>query len=139
MAETIGKFAGSVEGRDIGNALGVNILLIWIIACCAAILVFVLSMKKSSKGGCRLTLTGTGVSAILSGINTALLVVGDLDHAAMQLGIATEKIRLMMVMTAVGLTPIATAAALVCRLTRSPNVPISLTTDLRAAFIFCSY
>lgn len=151
----------------------------------AAILVFVLSLKKGSTGGYRLILTGIGVGAILSGINTVLLVAGDLDQAASaqlwlagslntrtwahaipaalgfvliipvvifyarrinllemgddaarQLGIATEKSRLIMVVAAVGLTAIATAAAgpiafialaapqLVRRLTRSPDVPV---------------
>lgn len=150
-----------------------------------AILVFLLAMKGRTTGGYRLVLTGIGVGAILSGVNTVLLVMGDLDQAASaqlwlagslntrtwshvvpaaigflvilpvailharrlnllemgddaasQLGIGAERTRLVMVLAAVGLTAIATAAAgpiafialagpqLARRLTRSPDVPI---------------
>jgi len=150
-----------------------------------AILVFLLAMKGRMTGGYRLVLTGIGVGAILSGVNTVLLVMGDLDQAASaqlwlagslntrtwshvvpaaigflgilpiaivharrldllemgddaarQLGIHAERARLVMVLAAVGLTAIATAAAgpiafialagphLARRLTRSPDVPI---------------
>lgn len=150
-----------------------------------AILVFLLAMKGRTTGGYRLVLTGIGVGAILSGVNTVLLVMGDLDQAASaqlwlagslntrtwshvvpaaigffailpvavlharrltllemgddaarQLGIGAERTRLVMVLAAVGLTAIATAAAgpiafialagpqLARRLTRSPDVPV---------------
>lgn len=125
-----------------------------------AALVFVLAMKGRSTGGYRLVLVGIGVGAMLSGLNTVLLVVGDLDRVmtaqlwlagslntrtwahvlpaalgllliaplalfhgrrmnllemgddtASQLGLAVERTRLTMVLAAVGLTAIATAAA----------------------------
>lgn len=125
-----------------------------------AVLVFVLSMKSRATGGYRLVLVGIGVGAILSGFNTVLLVVGDLDQAmsaqiwlagslntrtwahaapaalgfaivlplailharridllemgddaARQLGVPVERTRLLMVLAAVALTAIATAAA----------------------------
>jgi iron complex transport system permease protein len=47
----------------------------------AAALVYVLAMKRHSSGGYRLVLVGIGVGAVLSGLNTVLLVMGDLDHA----------------------------------------------------------
>lgn len=150
-----------------------------------AALVFLLAMKGRATGGYRLVLVGIGVGAILSGINTVLLVMGDLDmavsaqiwlagslntrtwshvapaalgfalvapvavlygrrvtllemgdDAASQLGVAVERTRLVMVMAAVGLTAIATAAAgpvafvalagpqLARRLTSSPDLPL---------------
>lgn len=150
-----------------------------------AIIVFLLSIKKRSTGGYRLILIGIGVGAVLSGVNTVLLVAGDLDQAASaqlwlagslntrtwahaisavvgfvvitpvtlfyvrrvnllemgddaasQLGISIERTRLIMVIAAVGLTAIATAAAgpiafialaapqLVRRLTGSPELPL---------------
>ncbi len=46
-----------------------------------AVLVFVLSLKGRSTGGYRLVLVGIGVGAILSGVNTVLLVMSDLDQA----------------------------------------------------------
>ncbi len=46
-----------------------------------AVLVFLLSMKGRVTGGYRLVLVGIGVGAILSGINTVLLVMGHLDQA----------------------------------------------------------
>lgn len=125
-----------------------------------AALVFLLSMKGRSSGGYRLVLVGIGVGAMLSGLNTILLVLGNLDrvmtaqmwlagslntrtwahvlpaatglllivplaihHArqlnllemgddtASQLGVAVERTRMTMVIAAVGLTAIATAAA----------------------------
>ncbi len=150
-----------------------------------AVLVFLLSMKGRVTGGYRLVLVGIGVGAILSGINTVLLVMGHLDQAlsaqlwlagslntrtwshvlpaalgfiaivpvaiyhaqrinllemgddaARQLGVPAERTRLIMVMAAVSLTAIATAAAgpiafialagpqLARRLTRSSGVPL---------------
>lgn len=122
--------------------------------------VFVLAMKGRSTGGYRLVLVGIGVGAMLSGLNTVLLVSGDLDQVmtaqlwlagslntrtwshvtpaalgllliaplalyqarrlnllemgddiASQLGVAVERTRLLMVLAAVALTAIATAAA----------------------------
>lgn len=150
-----------------------------------AVVVFLLSMKARATGGYRLVLVGIGVGAILSGINTVLLVMGDLDQAmsaqlwlagslnarswahavpaavgfililpiaialarrvdllemgddaARQLGVPVERTRLAMVMAAVALTSIATAAAgpiafvalaapqLARRVTGSPGVPL---------------
>lgn len=150
-----------------------------------AIVVFLLALKGRTTGGYRLILIGLGVGAVLSGINTVLLVAGDLDQAASaqlwlagslntrtwshaipamvgflivtpfaiwhaqrinllemgddaarQLGISVEMTRLAMVLVAVTLTAIATAAAgpiafialaapqLVRRLTRAPGVPL---------------
>lgn len=151
-----------------------------------AALVFALSRRGGTTGGYRLVLVGVGMGATLSGVNTVLLVMGDLDQAmsaqlwlagslntrtwshvapaalgflailpiailharrldllemgddaASQLGVAPERTRLVMVMAAVGLTAIATAAAgpiafialaapqLARRLTRSPDVPLA--------------
>lgn len=122
--------------------------------------VFVLAMRGRSTGGYRLVLVGIGVGAMLSGLNTVLLVSGDLDQVmtaqlwlagslntrtwshvtpaalgllliaplalyqarrlnllemgddtASQLGVPVERIRLLMVLAAVALTAIATAAA----------------------------
>lgn len=150
-----------------------------------AALVFVLSMRGRRTGSYRLVLTGIGFGAMLSGVNTVLLVMGDLDQAASaqlwlagslstrtwahvlpaaaglalaapltliharrlcllemgddtasQLGLSTERVRLTMVLAAVALTAIATAAAgpiafialaapqLVRRLSRAPEVPV---------------
>lgn len=150
-----------------------------------AVLVFVLSLKGRSTGGYRLVLVGIGVGAILSGLNTVLLVMGDLDQAmsaqiwlagslstrtwshvvpaaigfvviapvaiiharqvnliemgddaALQLGVSVERTRLVVVIAAVALTALATAAAgpiafialagpqLARRLTRAPGVPL---------------
>lgn len=150
-----------------------------------AALVFLLSLKGGVSGGYRLVLVGIGVGATLSGVNTILLVTGDLDRAisaqiwlagsltarswshalpaalglalivpvalyharrvgllemgddtASQLGVATERTRLIAVMAAVGLTAVATAAAgpiafialagpqLARRLAPSPDVPL---------------
>ncbi|ATN36626.1 ABC transporter permease (plasmid) [Rhizobium sp. ACO-34A] len=47
-----------------------------------ALLVFLLSLKGRTTGGYRLVLIGIGVGAVLSGFNTVLLVMGDLDQAA---------------------------------------------------------
>ena len=150
-----------------------------------AALVFLLALKGRVTGGYRLVLVGIGVGATLTGVNTMLLVVSDLDRsisaqiwlagsltarswshaapaalglllivpvallharrlallemgdeAASQLGVPVERTRLAMVMTAVGLTAMATAAAgpiafialagpqLARRLCRSPEVPL---------------
>lgn len=150
-----------------------------------AAIVFILSLRGRTTGGYRLVLVGIGVGALLSGVNTVLLVMGDLDQAASaqlwlagsldtrtwshvwpaaigfaviipvvvtharnlelvemgddvasQLGIHVERTRLILVMAAVGLTAIATAAAgpiafvalaapqIARRLTASPGVPM---------------
>lgn len=150
-----------------------------------AFAVFLLARKGRSTGGYRLVLVGIGVGATLSGVNTILLVSGDLDQAASaqlwlagslntrtwshvvpaafgfaavlpiailharrlnllemgddaarQLGVDAERTRLVMIMAAVGLTSIATAAAgpiafvalaapqLARRLSASPDVPV---------------
>lgn len=150
-----------------------------------AAVVFLLALKGRVTGGYRLVLVGIGIGAALSGINTVLLVAGDLDRAssaqiwlagslsarswlhvaaaasglalvvpiallharrvallemgddaARQLGVAAERTRLTMVMVAVCLTAIATAAAgpiafialagpqLARRLAPSPDVPL---------------
>lgn len=46
-----------------------------------AALVYGLAVKRHSTGGYRLVLVGIGVGAVLSGVNTVLLVMGDLDQA----------------------------------------------------------
>ncbi|MBP5125749.1 FecCD family ABC transporter permease [Pseudomonas protegens] len=150
-----------------------------------ALLVLLLARNGHSSGGYRLVLVGIGVGASLSGLNSILLVSGNLDQAmfaqlwlagslntrtwshvlpaalgllliapialyharrinllemgdatASQLGVAVEHTRLIMVLAAVGLTAIATAAAgpiafialagpqLARRLTRSADVPL---------------
>ncbi len=125
-----------------------------------ALVVFLISRRGQSSGGYRLVLVGIGVGAVLSGANTLLLVMGDLDQAmaaqvwlagslnartwghvgpaalglflfapvgvlharklvmmemgddmAHQLGVEVERVRLIMVIMAVGLTSVATAAA----------------------------
>ncbi|GGF50172.1 ferric enterobactin transporter FepG [Azorhizobium oxalatiphilum] len=147
--------------------------------------VFLLSRKGRTTGGGRLVLVGMGVGAILTGINTVLLVAGHLDQAvsaqiwlagslnartwshavpaglgllllapvalayarrlditemgddaASQLGVGVERLRLVMVVAAAGLTAIATAATgpiafialaapqLARRLTGAPGVPL---------------
>lgn len=45
-------------------------------------LVFVLARKAGTTGSYRLILAGLGLGAVLSGVNTVLLVMGDLDQAA---------------------------------------------------------
>lgn len=151
-----------------------------------AAIVFLLSIHGRTSGGYRLVLVGVGVGATLSGVNTVLLVMGDLDQAASaqlwlsgsldsrswahvipaatgfllivpvvvlfarnldilemgddvarELGIPVERTRLVLVMAAVGLTSIATAAAgpiafvalaapqIARRLTASPQVPVA--------------
>ncbi|MCW5248735.1 iron chelate uptake ABC transporter family permease subunit, partial [Pseudomonas aeruginosa] len=141
--------------------------------------------SSTTAGGYRLVLVGIGVGASLSGLNSLLLVTGNLDQAmyaqlwlagslntrtwshvvpaalgllasvplalyhgrrlevlelgdasAAQLGVAVERVRLQMVLVAVGMTAIATAAAgpiafialagpqLARRLTRSAGVPL---------------
>lgn len=47
----------------------------------AATLVYGLAIKRHSTGGYRLVLVGIGIGAVLSGINTVMLVMGDLDQA----------------------------------------------------------
>ncbi len=47
-----------------------------------ALIVFLLAMKGRTTGGYRLILVGIGVGAVLSGLNTVMLVAGDLDQAA---------------------------------------------------------
>lgn len=150
-----------------------------------AIIVFILALKGRTTGGYRLILIGLGVGAVLSGVNTVLLVAGDLDQAASaqlwlagslntrtwahaipaavgffitvpivvtyaqrisliemgddaarQLGVSVETTRLIMVLVAVALTSVATAATgpiafialaapqLVRRLTHAPGVPL---------------
>jgi iron complex transport system permease protein len=150
-----------------------------------AVAVFLLARKGRSTDGYRLVLIGIGVGATLSGINTILLVSGDLDQAASaqlwlagslntrtwshvvpaaigfilvlplaiaharglnllemgddtarQLGVDAERTRLLMMLAAVGLTSVATAAAgpiafialaapqLARRLSGSPDVPV---------------
>lgn len=147
--------------------------------------VFLLALRGRVTGGSRLVLVGLGVGATLTGINTVLLVAGDLDRAvsaqvwlagsltarswshaapcavalalivpvvlhharrlsllemgdetARQLGVGVERTRLTLVMTAVALAAIATAAAgpiafialaapqLARRLGGSPDVPL---------------
>ena len=122
--------------------------------------VFLLAHQGQSAGGHRLVLIGIGVGATLSGVNTMLVVMGDLDQAlaaqvwlagslnarswsnvgpaalgfvvfapvammqarrltimemgddmAYQLGVNVERTRLVVVVSAVGLTSVATAAA----------------------------
>lgn len=151
-----------------------------------AVVVFLLALRGRTTGGYRLVLVGIGVGAILSGFNTVLLVMGNLDQAASaqiwlagslttrtwshvipaaigfaaivpvaiscgrrlillemgddtasQLGVSVERTRLTMVVAAVGLTAIATAAAgpiafvalaapqLARRLTASPDLPLT--------------
>ncbi len=150
-----------------------------------AAVVFLLSLHGRTSGGYRLVLVGIGVGATLSGVNTVVLVMGDLDQTASaqlwlagsldtrswshvipaavgfaliipvvlsfarnlnilemgddvarELGIPVERTRLVLVMAAVGLTSIATAAAgpiafialaapqIARRLTASPGVPV---------------
>lgn len=152
---------------------------------CTALAVVLLARRGATAGGYRLVLVGIGVGASLSGLNSLLLVTGNLDQAmyaqlwlagslntrtwshvvpaalgllasvplalyhgrrlevlelgdasAAQLGVAVEHVRLQMVLVAVGMTAIATAAAgpiafialagpqLARRLTRSAGVPL---------------
>lgn len=150
-----------------------------------AALVLLLSARGEGQGGHRLILVGIGVGAVLSGLNTVLLAMGDLDRAAAaqtwlagslnargwshvwpaaagfaailpvmlhqarrlallemgdemasQLGVPPTRTRAVMVLTAVALTALATAAAgpiafvalagpqLARRLTGSPETPL---------------
>ncbi|HGV0082513.1 TPA: FecCD family ABC transporter permease, partial [Pseudomonas aeruginosa] len=152
---------------------------------CTALAVVLLARRGATAGGYRLVLVGIGVGASLSGLNSLLLVTGNLDQAmyaqlwlagslntrtwshvvpaalgllasvplalyhgrrlevlelgdasAAQLGVAVERVRLQMVLVAVGMTAIATAAAgpiafialagpqLARRLTHSAGVPL---------------
>ncbi|CAM5299562.1 iron ABC transporter permease [Frigidibacter albus] len=150
-----------------------------------AALVLVLARRGGRAEGYRLVLVGIGVGSLLAGVNTVLLVMGDLDQAiaaqlwlagslntrtwshvgavaagvgllapvllsharrlsllemgddtAAQLGVPVERTRFVLVLAAVGLTSVATAAAgpiafvalaapqLARRLTRSSGVPL---------------
>ena len=183
---TTGAASGAIVQIILFNAgpLGTSLAAV-LSGICTAALVFVLSMKGRTSGGYRLVLVGIGVGAMLTGLNTILLVTGDLDQAmtaqlwlsgslntrtwahvlpaalglvlitpvavyqarqlnllemgddtASQLGVSVERSRLLMVMAAVGLTAIATAAAgpisfialaapqLARRLTGSPDIPL---------------
>lgn len=188
--DIIGFTTGAASGAIVqiilfdAGPLGASLAAV-IAGVCTAALVFVLAMKGRTTGGYRLVLVGIGVGAMLSGLNTVLLVMGNLDQAmsaqiwlagslntrtwshvlpaalglllvvplavyharrlnmlelgddsAAQLGVAVERTRLLMVMAAVGLTAIATAAAgpisfialaapqLARRLTTSAQVPL---------------
>ena len=183
---TTGAATGAIVQIILFNAGPLETSLAAVVAGLAtAVLVFLLSMKARVTGGYRLVLVGIGVGAILSGINTVLLVMGDLDQAmsaqlwlagslntrtwahaipaalgfalilpaailharridllemgddaARQIGVPVERTRLVMVMAAVALTAIATAAAgpiafvalaapqLARRLTASSEVPL---------------
>ena len=183
---TTGAASGAIVQIILFNAgpLGASLAAVLSGVCTAAV-VFVLSLKGRTTGGYRLVLVGIGVGAMLTGLNTVLLVTGDLDQAmtaqlwlsgslntrtwshvvpaalgfvlivpiaiyharqlnilemgddtACQLGVPVERSRLVMVMAAVGLTSIATAAAgpisfialaapqLARRLTGSPDIPL---------------
>lgn len=183
---TTGAASGAIVQIILFNAgpLGTSLAAVLSGVCTAAV-VFVLSLKGRTTGGYRLVLVGIGVGAMLIGLNTVLLVTGDLDQAmtaqlwlsgslntrtwshvvpaamgfvlivpiaiyharplnilemgddtACQLGVPVERSRLVMVMAAVGLTSIATAAAgpisfialaapqLARRLTGSPDIPL---------------
>ena len=183
---TTGAASGAIVQIILFNAgpLGTSLAAVLSGVCTAAV-VFVLSLKGRTTGGYRLVLVGIGVGAMLTGLNTVLLVTGDLDQAmtaqlwlsgslntrtwshvvpaalgfvlivpiaiyharqlnilemgddtACQLGVPVERSRLVMVMAAVGLTSIATAAAgpisfialaapqLARRLTGSPDIPL---------------
>jgi len=161
-----------------------------------AMIVFLLALKGRTTGGYRLILIGLGVGAILSGVNTVLLVAGELDQAASaqlwlagslntrtwshaipasigffiampivityaqrisllemgddaarQLGISVETTRLAMVLVAVALTSVATAATgpiafialaapqLVRRLTHAPGIPLIASALLGAVLL----
>ncbi|WP_426757916.1 FecCD family ABC transporter permease [Pseudomonas aeruginosa] len=127
---------------------------------CTALAVVLLARRGATAGGYRLVLVGIGVGASLSGLNSLLLVTGNLDQAmyaqlwlagslntrtwshvvpaalGLLASVAVERVRLQMVMVAVGMTAIATAAAgpiafialagpqLARRLTRSAGVPL---------------
>ncbi|MCU1726685.1 iron chelate uptake ABC transporter family permease subunit [Pseudomonas sp. 7P_10.2_Bac1] len=183
---TTGAASGAIVQIILFNAgpLGTSLAAVLSGVCTAAV-VFFLSLKGRTTGGYRLVLVGIGVGAILTGLNTVLLVTGDLDQAmtaqlwlsgslntrtwshvvpaalgfvlivpialyharhlnllemgddtARQLGVSVERARLVMVMAAVGLTSVATAAAgpisfialaapqLARRLTGSPDIPL---------------
>ena len=183
---TTGAASGAIVQIILFNAgpLGTSLAAV-LSGICTAAVVFVLSLKGRTTGGYRLVLVGIGVGAMLTGLNTVLLVTGDLDQAmtaqlwlsgslntrtwahvlpaalgfvlfvpvaicharplsilemgddtASQLGVSVERSRLVMVMAAVGLTSIATAAAgpisfialaapqLARRLTGSPDIPL---------------
>ncbi|HEV2505051.1 MAG TPA: iron chelate uptake ABC transporter family permease subunit [Mesorhizobium sp.] len=183
---TTGAATGAILQIVLFDAGPLGVSLAAFASCIAtAVAVLLLSMKHGTTGGYRLVLVGVGIGAILSGINTLLLVKGGLDQAAAaqlwlagslntrtwahvipaaigfaaivpivvlnarqttllemgddiasQLGVVPERTRLTMLMAAVGLTAIATAAAgpiafvalagpqLARRLTSSPGLPL---------------
>nr|WP_245432902.1 iron chelate uptake ABC transporter family permease subunit [Mesorhizobium loti] len=183
---TTGAATGAILQIVLFDAGPLGVSLAAFASCVATtVAVLLLSMKNGATGGYRLVLVGVGIGAILSGINTLLLVKGGLDQAAAaqiwlagslntrtwahvipaaigfaaivpvvvlnarqttllemgddiasQLGVVPERTRLTMVMAAVGLTAIATAAAgpiafvalagpqLARRLTSSPDLPL---------------
>lgn len=197
---TTGAATGAVVQIILFNAGPLETSLAAVLAGVAtAALVFTLSRRGGTTGGYRLVLVGIGVGATLSGVNTVLLVMGDLDQAmsaqlwlagslntrtwshvapaalgfavilpvailharrldllemgddaASQLGVRTERTRLVMVMAAVGLTAIATAAAgpiafialaapqLARRLTRSPDVPLAAGAAMGAVLLLAA-
>ncbi|MEK7418284.1 MULTISPECIES: FecCD family ABC transporter permease [Delftia] len=164
-----------------------------------AAVVLALSGGRRAAGGYRLVLVGIGVGATLSGLNTILLVMGDLDRAvaaqrwlagslsartwahvvpaalgfiaivpvvlwcarrinllelgddaATQLGVNVPRTRLTMVMAAVALTAIATAAAgpiafialaapqVARRLGLSPDVPLFTAAAMGAVLLLAA-
>ena len=164
-----------------------------------AAVVLALSSGRRVAGGYRLVLVGIGVGATLSGLNTILLVMGDLDRAvsaqrwlagslsartwahvvpaafsfvailpvvllcarrinllelgddaATQLGVNVARTRLIMVMCAVALTAIATAAAgpiafialaapqVARRLGLSPDVPLFTAAAMGAVLLLAA-
>lgn len=183
---TTGAATGAILQIVLFDAGPLGVSLAALASCIAtAVAVLLLSMKHGATGGYRLVLVGVGTGAILSGVNTLLLVKGGLDQAAAaqlwlagslntrtwahvipatigfaaivpivvlnarqttllemgddiasQLGVVPERTRLTMLMAAVGLTAIATAAAgpiafvalagpqLARRLTSSPGLPL---------------
>ncbi len=183
---TTGAATGAILQIVLFDAGPLGVSLAAFASCIAtAVAVLLLSMKHGASGGYRLVLVGVGTGAILSGVNTLLLVKGGLDQAAAaqlwlagslntrtwahvipatigfaaivpivvlnarqttllemgddiasQLGVVPERTRLTMLMAAVGLTAIATAAAgpiafvalagpqLARRLTSSPGLPL---------------
>lgn len=188
--DVIGFTTGAATGAIVQIVLfGASPLATALAAMCTGIVtaaaVFLLARKGGSTGGQRLVLIGIGIGAMLSGLNTMLVVMGNLDRAmsaqiwlagslnvrtwwhvlpaalgliviapvafwharrltmlemgddiARQLGISTERTRLIAVLAVVGLTSVATAAAgpiafvalaapqLVRRLTRAPETQL---------------
>lgn len=79
---TTGAASGAIVQIILFNAgpLGTSLAAVLSGVCTAAV-VFVLSLKGRTTGGYRLVLVGIGVGAMLTGLNTVLLVTGDLDQA----------------------------------------------------------